>query len=103
MHGTILLLVGDVFFVISPKSINMYNFTPLQIIMDHMPEIVNEKVSIKARSPNQFLSQYKKHGKHISSEWTKKRDAFISRTSAAYYKNPTKRRQLALLCWAYTV
>jgi hypothetical protein len=33
--------------------------------------------------------------------WARKRDLFIRRTLAAYTKNPTYRRALALMAWAY--
>lgn len=79
----------------------MFTFLPLSTILKFVPYMVKSKVSIVARSPGQFLSQYKKYGSHLPLFWAKKRNGFIKRTLPSYLKNPTKRRFLSLLCWAY--
>lgn len=80
----------------------MYVFTPLATITQNIPEIRRLGVSIRARGKNQFLDQYKMYGSRLPIFWKVKRQAFIARTLAAYKLNPTRRRQLALLVWAYT-
>ncbi len=63
------------------------------------------KVSIKARtSKDGFMFNYRKAGgnpNNLSEFWIKKRNAFVARTLAAYNKNPTFRRWLSLVFWAY--
>lgn len=80
-----------------------YNFIPISIIDKNMAEIKRLKVSVRARERNQFLDMYRKYGTKLPAEWIKKRNGFIARSYAAYLINPTKRRQLALLCWAFAV
>jgi hypothetical protein len=74
---------------------------PYKEIMTYMPEIIALKVSERAREPGQFLEQYS-HGQ-LPEFWQKKRNAFIARTLAAYKLNPTRRRELSLIAWAYKV
>jgi hypothetical protein len=69
--------------------------------MKYMPMIISNKVSEMARSKGQFLDQYKQHGTNLPPEWKLKRENFIKRHMAQYIKNPTTRRQLALITWAY--
>lgn len=81
-----------------------YTFLPLSIISSHMPEIRERKVSVRARAPSQFLDQYRSvngSGKALPEQWIMKRNAFIDRTLAAYIKNPTLRRWLSMIVWAY--
>jgi hypothetical protein len=62
------------------------------------------KVSEIARSPRGFLTAYKKvSGKpgKLSDAWKKKRHGFIRRHLVQYRANPTRRRWLALVAWAY--
>lgn len=82
----------------------MYRFLPLRIIKQYEPEMRQEKVSIVARSPRGFLTAYKRiKGKpsKLNLAWHKKRNSFIARHLAQYRKNPTYRRKLALIAWAY--
>jgi len=61
-------------------------------------------VSEIARSPAGFLTAYKRtkgNYKKLSGNWQEKRWAFIRRHLVAYKSNPTKRRKLALIAWAY--
>ncbi len=88
-----------------------YPWLKLSSILKFLPEIEKQKVSEKARSENGFLSEYKKYnyasvmkrqivpGENIT--WEQKRDGFISRTLPAYKLNPTRRRYLSLIAWAY--
>jgi len=78
-----------------------YSFIPLKTIEMYMPLIVAENVSIRARSPNQFLDQYKKFGKLLPHSWLKKRENFITRHIIQYRQNPTVRRRLAIIVWAH--
>ena len=73
------------------------------------------KVSQVARSPKGFLTYYKQmKGKLIefvedanslrkaeAKKWISKRNGFIARHLAQFNKNPTYRRYLALIMWAY--
>ena len=79
----------------------MYTFIPYSEIAKHMPEIIAAKVSIRARQSHQFVDTYRSHGTALPSEWQSKRNAFIARTYAAYKLNPTRRRYLSLICWAF--
>jgi hypothetical protein len=79
----------------------MYPYLSLRIIEQYMPQIEKEEVSKVARSKGQFLDQYKKYGKNLPESWKVKRDNFIRRHLAQYTKNPTLRRKLALITWAF--
>ena len=77
---------------------------PLKAIREHEPEMRRLKVSEFARSPRGFLTQYKRvkgDEARLNEHWRAKREAFIARHMAQYEKNPTKRRKLALIAWAY--
>ena len=78
----------------------MYAFLPLKKILTQLPEIQAQGVSVRARSPGQFLEIYKQFGTRLPAEWITKRNNFIKRTLAAYIKNPTRRRELSLRVWA---
>ena len=80
----------------------MYPFASYSLIQNNLAEIIHSKVSIRARSPGQFLSIYQRYGIHLPAEWDIKRNNFIKRTYAAYIKKPSRRRQLALLVWAFS-
>ncbi len=80
---------------------NKYPFVPLSEVKRVLPYIVKERVSKRARSKGQFLDQYKRFGPALPDKWISTRNNFIKRTSAQYKKNPTKRRRLALLAWAF--
>lgn len=82
----------------------MYKHLPLSEIAKYEPEMRRLKVSIVARSPRGFLTYYKKIGgvpAKVSEHWRAKRNGFIARHLAQYSKNPTYRRFLALVAWAY--
>lgn len=63
-------------------------------------DIINNNVSQIARSPDGFMYTYL-NTRTISPELDKKRTSFISRTLPAYLKNPTYKRFLSLIAWAY--
>jgi hypothetical protein len=71
------------------------------MILKYMDEIVASKVSVRARERGQFLHMYARYGKDLPEEWALKRTNFIKRTLAAYKLKPSRRRLLALICWAY--
>ena len=71
----------------------------LKDVLKFVPLMEKEGVSKIARSPKGFLTAYK-NGK-LNEEWMKKRNAFLARTLPAYNKNPTYRRFLSIICWAY--
>ena len=71
-------------------------------------------VSTVARSSKGFMREYQKAGSSAAmrkrplpggvtggATWGQKRDAFIARHMQQYRKNPTYRRFLALVMWAY--
>lgn len=78
-----------------------FPFLPLSIINDYIPLIKNYKVSVVARKKNQFLDQYAYHGTQLPAQWMLKRENFIKRHIVQYRYNPTIRRRLALITWAY--
>ena len=67
------------------------------------PEAERLNVSERARSPGQFVSQYKRTKRltTLPEEWKLKRQNFIKRQYAQYKTNPTYRRYLALAMWAW--
>ena len=71
-------------------------------------------VSQKARAAKGFMREYQKAGSATAMErrplpsgvsggetWGQKREAFVARHLAQYQQNPTYRRYLALIMWAY--
>jgi len=81
-----------------------YKHLPLSEIAEYEPEMRRLKVSTVARSPRGFLTYYKKIGGNpskVNERWRAKRNGFIARHMVQYNKNPTYRRFLALVAWAY--
>ena len=84
-----------------------YPWLSLGEIAKYEPEMKRLGVSKVARSPRGFLTAYKRFSsggyKRFANRtaWARKRDAFIARHMAQYKKNPTYRRWLALVAWAY--
>ena len=74
---------------------------PLKSVELYRAMAQKEKVSVIARGRGGFLEAYEKYGKDLPEVWMKKRHAFIARTLGAYRKNPTARRRLALIMWAF--
>ena len=82
----------------------MRKYLPLSEIAKYEPEMRRLKVSKVARSPRGFLTYYKRVGGRpdkVNEHWRVKRNGFIARHLAQYNKNPTYRRFLALVAWAY--
>lgn len=80
-----------------------YPWLSLSEIAKYEPEMKRLGVSKVARSPRGFLAAYKRNHflRFKEGAWNVKRDAFIARHLAQYKKNPTYRRWLALVAWAY--
>jgi hypothetical protein len=69
-----------------------------------LPEMRQQKVSQVARSPGQFVDQYRKangNPKNLPDHWRRKRNAFVARHLKQYRQHPTERRRLALIAWAF--
>jgi hypothetical protein len=87
-----------------------YPLLSITNVVSWLKLIEKYKVSRKARSENGFLTNYLNEGKallHQKSDqpnlytWEIKRDLFLDRTVPAFNKNPTIRRYLSLIAWAY--
>jgi hypothetical protein len=78
-----------------------YPFLRMKTIDMYMPLIKKMKVSEQARKPNQFLSIYKTYGEQLPENWAIKRENFITRHIVQYRENPTIRRRLAIITWAF--
>jgi hypothetical protein len=78
-----------------------YPFLRMNTIEMYMPLIKDYKVSVQARKPNQFLDIYKTYGQQLPRNWALKRENFITRHIIQYRQNPTIRRRLAIIVWAY--
>ena len=79
----------------------MYPLLTIQTIDKFLPLVRKYNVSQRARSPNQFLSKYRRYGDKLPQEWQMKRENFIKRHLAQYNLNPTIRRRLALIVWSF--
>lgn len=81
-----------------------YPFITYATIAKYLPAMEENGVSKIARGKTDkvgFLEIYKKHGKKLPVEWSRKRNLFLVRSLAAYNKKPTERRFLSLIAWAY--
>ena len=88
-----------------------YPWLRLNTVLKFLPEIERQNVSKVARSERGFLTHYRKYKyanamKHMivpneNITWDQKRNAFIDRVLPVYQKNPTYRRYLSLIAWAY--
>lgn len=81
----------------------MYDHLTFKELEKYIEEAEMFGVSKVARGPGGFVEAYKKAKaiKNMSQEWQRKRINFIKRTLAQYKKNPTHRRRLALIMWAF--
>ena len=89
----------------------MYNWSPLSNVLKYEDEIIKNNVSVVARSKDGFLYNYKKYktannmkNKIVPNEkqtWEQKRNAFLARSVPQYKNNPTYRRWLSIIAWAY--
>ena len=84
----------------------------LRQVLSHEDEMERLGVSKVARSPRGFLTAYKRYGTAAATKnkpvpgypgqtWGQRRNAFIGRHLAQYLANPTPRRRLALVAWAF--
>ncbi len=81
-----------------------YQYMTLAQISKYEPEMQALDVSEVARSPRGFLPQFKRangNPSNLSEFWRKKRNGFIARHLVQYRANPTHRRKLALIAWAF--
>lgn len=86
------------------EGFNYYPYIRLNTIRQFEPDMRRLGVSKVARSPRGFLTYYKKIGgipSKVNDYWSIRRAAFIARHMAQYEDNPTYRRRLALIAWAY--
>lgn len=78
-------------------------------IEPYIPEMERLKVSEVARSRRGFLYNYLQYKNDVwernvpneNIKWEDKRNAFIARHLPSYKENPTYRRWLALIAWAF--
>ena len=84
----------------------------LRRVLVYEDEMERLGVSKVARGPRGFLTAFKRHGTAAATKnkpvpgypgqtWEARRNAFIGRHLAQYMTNPTPRRRLALIAWAY--
>ena len=89
-----------------------YPYMPLDAVEDHVPAMQQLGVSKVARSPRGFLTAYRIAGGDPrllaqmrvagrNESWARRRHNFIARHLPQYEKNPTWRRCLALIAWAF--
>jgi len=86
------------------KMKSKHRWLPLSTIRRYEPEMERLGVSKVARSPRGFLTAYKRAGGdpgRLSEFWVRKREGFIARHMSQYRVNPTRRRWLAMVAWAY--
>jgi hypothetical protein len=88
-----------------------YKWMTVEEVESIIPTLEQNGVSEVARSPRGFIRAYAHYqspdrmenvlapGERVS--WAQKRELFIRRTLAAYKKNPSYRRALSLMAWAY--
>jgi len=80
-----------------------YPYMPLDEVLKYEDDAAKQGVSTVARSSRGFLTAYKKVGdpNKLPIEWINKRNGFIARHIKQYKENPTERRKLALIMWAF--
>lgn len=87
----------------------MYKLLSQIEVKKYLDSIKSQDVSKRARKPDGFTSIYLNEGlKGLEKTYPNKkhnylteRELFIKRHLAQYVKNPTERRKLALIAWAY--
>lgn len=100
------------FFQSNDKSRNVYMYallSPSQVA-NYRSQMEMSGVSEVARAPGGFMHTYLRDGEKMLTRpvnrttgltWERKREAFIKRHLVQYKANPTLRRRLALIAWAY--
>jgi hypothetical protein len=90
----------------------MFSWMTVEEVEAMLPTIEAAGVSKVARSPRGFVSAYRRIRSplrmmiaevpdHETQTWAQRRDAYIARALPAYTADPTHRRALALMAWAY--
>ena len=90
----------------------VYEWMPVEEVEAMLPTIEAAGVSKVARSPRGFIAAYRRMRsplqmmiaevpEHEPQTWAQRRDAFIARALPVYTANPTHRRALSLIAWAY--
>lgn len=79
----------------------MFKLEPLREVLKYEKQARDLGVSEVARSRTGFLGRYKNN--ELDDYWMNKRENFIKRHLVQYKKNPTTRRRLALMMWAFRV
>ena len=90
----------------------MFPWMTVEEVEAMLPTIEAAGVSKVARSPRGFLTAYRRIRSplrmmitevpdHETQTWAQRRDWFIARALPAYNSDPTHRRALALMAWAY--
>lgn len=86
------------------RDYEYYSYLPPKTVSKFEPDMRRLRVSKVARSSRGFLTYYKRVGgneKEVNDYWDRRRAGFIARHLVQYEKNPTYRRRLALIAWAY--
>ena len=90
----------------------VYEWMPVEEVEAMLPTIEAAGVSKIARSPRGFISAYRRIRSPfqmmlaevpdlVTQTWAQRRNAFIARALPAYNANPTHRRALSLIAWAF--
>ena len=90
----------------------VYEWMPVEEVEAMLPTIEAAGVSKVARSPRGFVQAYRRIRSPlqmmiavvpdlVTQTWAQRRDAYIARALPVYNANPTHRRALALMTWAY--
>lgn len=81
----------------------MFPYLTYQNAHSYEKEAERLDVSKVARSARGFMRAYEKARtpENLSEHWRTKRDNFIKRHLVQYNENPTYRRYLALIMWAF--
>ena len=88
----------------------MYALLSPSQVANYRSQMERSGVSEVARAPGGFMHTYLRDGEKMLTRpanrttgltWERKREAFIKRHLVQYKANPTLRRRLALIAWAY--
>ena len=87
----------------------MFPLLSREYIRKYIPAMISLKVSERARKPDGFLGTYfasnpRKLNENYpgkSHDYMTERENFIKRHLVQYKANPTERRRLALIAWAF--
>jgi hypothetical protein len=90
----------------------MFPWMTVEEVEAMLPTIQAAGVSTVARSPRGFISAYRRIRSPLqmmlaevpdlpAQSWAQRRDALIARSLPVYNANPTHRRALSLIAWAF--